>query len=454
MSKQLSESFIYELFKICLRKKNILEVVRDHMKFHYLPDEHHKEVWKYISDYHEQTSACPSLGLLSEAFKEKLECSQIVTEIRKAELPLEDSIVDAFQVYIRSKKFIEVFADLKDLFNQGQKEEVFQKMHEVSEEILAIKIRSVKDYTPVLSTLMERYDIRKSEVDDKEDKGRKATTGLPQIDYQCYGGVQKGTAFLVMGGSGTGKSKFLKHVGLKNALVGMKVLHIQAEGTRDEAMNAYDAGFIGMSSKDLKFDTIPTKKMEQIKGAVSELRNRGAEIYVKAFEQFDTATMRNVRDYLEKLTDEVGQIDVLIVDYLELLDPGDGKSYGSGDSGERRRRESLANKFVNVCMEFNVAGFTATQSNTPPPDMTEDSNFCLTRHNISEFKGLVKPFAYFMTLNQTKSEYESNSLRVYLDKLRHHKIKTRVIPVCIAFGKERFYDHHRTLKIFGSDINS
>lgn len=76
----------------------------------------------------------------------------------------------------------------------------------------------------------------------------------------------------------------------------------------------------------------------------------------------------------------------------------------------------------------------------------------MTRYDISEFKGAVKPFSYFGTLNQTKDEYEAGIMRIFNDKIRKKKAK-QVIRICQAYEFDRFYDRNRTIKEFYPEGN-
>ena len=121
-----------------------------------------------------------------------------------------------------------------------------------------------------------------------------------------------------------------------------------------------------------------------------------------------------------------GKLDFMCLDYLELFDPGDGKRYGTSNDAERKRREAVSNKLKNIAVEFDIAIFTATQAATVATELLNDPEFVQTRYHISEFKGVIKPFSYFVTLNKTKDEEDNDFMRIYIDKMRKYPIKERV----------------------------
>jgi hypothetical protein len=132
--------------------------------------------------------------------------------------------------------------------------------------------------------------------------------------------------------------------------------------------------------------------------------------------------------------------DLLLIDYLELLDPGK-KKYKVGE--ERQRREALANGFKNICVTYKMAGISCTQASTVSPEQLNDPKFTQTRYHISEFKGMIKPFSYFFTLNQTNDEYQAQLMRIYADKVRKYK-KDWTATIIQDYGHDRFYNSKRT----------
>ena len=142
---------------------------------------------------------------------------------------------------------------------------------------------------------------------------------------------------------------------------------------------------------------------------------------------------------MEKL---YGKIDVIIIDYLELLEVGDGHVYTPGE--ERFRQAKLAKGMKMLAMEFNAVVHTATQANNIPDENKQDPEFVITRSNLSEDKGKIRPFDIFITINQTRDEAKEEVMRLHTDKLRDYK-NGNPIRICNNFAYARFYDRKRTL---------
>lgn len=445
---KLSKNFVIEMLALGMKQRRFLETALQHVKFSFLPSEEHKEVWKAISTFYENSNSLLTYGLLSEQLSTNKEAQELIAQMKKAQLPKMESALEQLEEFIRTNMFMSAYDKLADTFNKGDKDVAFNLFKSKGVELAEFSLRDTH-VDAVYSQFHQRHQERVYERDMGDLKSsRKIPLGIDAFDRITRGGVDKGDTVLILGQSGAGKSKMLKSCGVAASRRGHKVVHIQAEGTHRECMDAYDASISGQKLWNVEHGHIKPDILQQMKRAERNITGLGGEIYVETFEQFDSATMVDVRKIVEDLVKKHGQIDVLILDYLELLDPGDKKRYSTGNEGERRRREVLANKFKNICVEFNIVGITATQASTVSPQALDDPEFVQTRFNISEFKGIVKPFSYFITLNQTKDEKRKRVIRLYFDKVRKYA-GGQIVPIATNFDRERFYDRQRTINEFG-----
>ena len=79
-----------------------------------------------------------------------------------------------------------------------------------------------------------------------------------------------------------------------------------------------------------------------------------------------------------------------MIDYLELLEVGDGHNYTPHE--ERFRQAKLSKGMKMLAMEFNAVVHTATQSSNIPEEMKNDPNLftITTRAQVNEDKGKTK----------------------------------------------------------------
>jgi replicative DNA helicase len=232
----------------------------------------------------------------------------------------------------------------------------------------------------------------------------------------------------------------LVFVGISAARQGFRVAHFQLEGTREQCLNRYDAAWTGTLYQDVKLGNITAKKMEVTKRIIKKLRK--SDIIVSSEETFNAKTLTDVRREVKEMEKTYGKIDVIIIDYLELLEVGDGHNYAPHE--ERFRQAKLAKGMKMLAMEFNAVVHTATQSSNIPEEQKQDPEFVITRAQLSEDKGKIRPFDVFITINQTRDEAKEEIMRLHTDKLRDYK-NGEPIYICNNFAYSRFYDRKRTM---------
>ena len=77
------------------------------------------------------------------------------------------------------------------------------------------------------------------------------------------------------------------------------------------------------------------KTRDRLKKAIRYIKKRQGNILVKSFEQFDTASYVDVRKSIYDYIKIYGYApDLIVIDYTELLDTGDGKRYSTNFEGE------------------------------------------------------------------------------------------------------------------------
>lgn len=446
----LAPNFVTELLAISLNKRTIFDMVRQYMKFSYFQVESEKKLWQWVTARYDRTGRIPTLGQIQQQFAEDEAVLEKVEEISDIEVDDENVgneavILDTFERFIKKMKFLEANDKITDFYNQGKKDQAWSMFVKYAEEFSQFSIQDAK-FETVFGDFAQRQAQRKSE---DYNKRFKIPTGIDEIDYRLggeTGGPETGECVLWLGDSGAGKSQVLVHCGVTAARQGHRVAHFQLEGTKEQCLNRYDAAWTGTLYSDVKLGNIPAKKMEVSKRIVKKLKR--SDIYVSSEETFNAKTLVDVRRELKEMEKMYGKIDVIIIDYLELLEVGDGHNYSPGE--ERFRQAKLAKGMKMLAMEFNAVVHTATQSSNIPEECKNDPEFVITRAQLSEDKGKIRPFDIFITINQTRDEMKEEIMRLHTDKLRDYKNGD---PIRIAnnFSCARFYDRKRTFCMIDND---
>lgn len=449
---ELSQNFLYELFFLFFRKKSVLDICVKHLQYHYLPSESYKKIWKYIRDFYLSNNKLPSIGIVSQAYltdKDSKDINEILSRIREAKLIDENDAYNQLEEYIKDVMSLEFYDEFQDLYLDGKKDEARQYMLKMSEKISDFSIKTGTDY---YSKIFANFGNRNRERILNKSKGynlkNKVPFSIDEIDDITNGGMDVGETSCMLARSGAGKTKFLRWQGIGAVRRGMKVLHIQAEGSKQACLDGYDATWTAVLMNDLKEGSIPFYRYNKLKTIVEGILTKGVDIYVHAFEQFNSGTMSDVRILASDFVKQYGDIDLILIDYLERLEPGDGIRYSkSSYEGEKMRRSSIADKMVNLALEFNTRISTATQISDIDPKLLNDPEWVMTRHNISMAKNLAEPFSYFFTFNQTSDEKKKGIARIYCDKIRYYE-GNQVIKIYQNYNFDKFYDRNMTLREF------
>lgn len=443
---QLSEDFLIEFYKACITTKNILELGLLHIQSQFLPTDAYKKVWKSIVHIHELNNTTPTIGVLSERLKNDEDALDLLLQVKDCRISdKKEVILNQFETFIKEMRFKELYKKVGTLYNEDKKDEAIKLLAQESEEIFHFNFK--KDtYTRLFEQFEERQIVRKQKGDNAV--AVKIPTGIHPFDHYTRGGLSIGTSALFMARSGVGKSTLLRWLGLHAARLGYKVVHFQCEGTEQEVLDAYDAAWTSVDLEEMEFGNIPISKQSTIKKVRADILNKKGEIFVIASEQFDSMSIDDCRDHIIELEKGYGKVDLVLFDYLEIFGLR-GKYYNS-EKGERKRREDIANKITNIATELKVVSVTATQANDIPPAKWNNPDYVMTRSDISEFKGALKPFSYFATLNQTADEYDAGVMRLHNDKFRKYK-SGQTFRIFQSLKNSRFYDSSRTLQSFWNE---
>lgn len=447
--QHINEDFLTELFKGCLVSKSILEIVIKHLQYHYIISEAHKKLFQKISQVYELQNTLPTIGSLSQDFSRDENVLKLLQRIRNITLSdNKDILLQTFEKFLVNVKFIDLYQKIGRLNNEGSQDKAIKLLEE---EAPVISNFSIKDtyYTTVFKSFEERNLLRQQQI--KHQEVNKIPFGIHCLDANLRGGMDRGTSTLIMATSGGGKSTFLRWVAVNAARMGMKVVLFQGEGTEAEALTMLDSAWTSIDTEQMEWGEVPVDKRKVIEKANKDIIAGKGEIYVKASESFDDLTLNDCNDLLTDMEKVHGKFDLVIFDYLEMFSVR-GKYFNS-ESGERKRREDIANKITNIATARNVTTLTAIQAHDVKPELYNNPDFVLTRSNIAEYKGAIKPFSNFITLNMSDDERSNNVMRLFVDKCRKYKSR-QVYKVCTSFSNARLYNSSKTLQLFWNETNN
>lgn len=440
---KLNSNFLDELFKTCLKSNDVLQTTITYLKYEYLPAQEYKKILKIIYNTYELDKEKLTIGVLSQKLDNDEDALEVLTRIKKSDANTNQTLFTQLEDYIRRAWFIDLYNRMGEFYNEGKRDKAINLLEEEGSKINEFTIKE-KEFEPIFGGFEKRYKERKRDADTGKNLLGKVSFGIDSLDERTNGGCDIGDIFECVMPSGMGKTKYLRYLGVHNARLGKRVLHIQAEGTKKEVQDGYDATIAGVSMTNMEFAQLDETRLKKVKKSIN---NVNGEIYIYAFEQFGQANMLELEQIVNDAIKSYGNFDLVILDYIDKFEPSNNKKYAATQEGEKMRRQAIADDFKNICVKHEMAGGTATQTSDIPSAKKNDPNFVITRSYIKGDKNQVEPFSYVFTGNQTNDEYNNGIMRIFEEKLRKYKAGA-IHHIVTAYNNERFYSPQKTRQMF------
>lgn len=448
MDEALNENFLIELFKLCLKKEDILNVCIKHLKYQYLPSAEYKEVWKQIYNEYTFTKTIPTLGILFQNLKDKEKSLKVLEKIRDAEYPNEDSTIKILEEFIKNSICIDFYDSFQEIYSQGNREKARQFLYETSNKLHDFSLKSEYCFSTIFQGFQERqYQKKIDNAIKNEDFGFiQPVIGIDEIDALYP--IKFGTVICSLAQSGVGKTTQLVFTSVENARRGLSVLYVTSEGTKKELEDRFDSCWSSIDRLTIEKGDLTDEDIEKLNKIAEQVVSMGGEVELHVINQFGTATILDVYNLVEEFEKKHGKVpDVLVLDYLELFTVHD-KHFSVGE--EKARRQAVARAISNLVTSKGIfCCFTATQASNVPAELANSEEFVLTREYISGDKNLLDSFSLFYSLNQTLTELDSNIMRIFIDKSRHSsKTVKKIFRIYTGYEYGSFYNRKKTLNEF------
>jgi len=252
-----------------------------------------------------------------------------------------DWLLEEFETFTRHKGLERAILESADDLEKGEYGTVEDRVKK------AVQIGLQKD----LGT--DYFESPRNRLMKIKDKNGQISTGWKAVDDKLFGGMNRGELNIFAGGSGAGKSLFLANLGVNWAMQGLNVIYLTFELSEELVSMRIDSMMTGVATKDV------FKQLDEVEMKVKILQKKAGSLQVKYMPSGKTAN--DIRAYLKEYEIKIGQkVDVLLVDYLDLLMPI-SKKISPADL-------FIKDKFVseelrNLAMEKNCIFVTASQLN-------------------------------------------------------------------------------------------
>jgi archaellum biogenesis ATPase FlaH len=302
---------------------------------HTLFDRKLQDAAEFIHKYAEEYTVLPDFDMVNATCKTDLKTPG---ELKDGHL---DWLMDEFESFTRHKSIERAIlksADLLEKHNYGEVELLIKE---------AVQIGLARD----MGT--DYFADPKARLMGLKDKNGQVSTGWTTMDKKLFGGFNRGELNIFAGGSGAGKSLFLANLGVNFALTGLNVVYLTLELSEALVSMRIDSMVTGVSTRDV------FKNIDDVEMKVKLIGKKSGMLQVKYMPSGKTAN--DVRAYLKEYEIKVGKkVDVLLVDYLDLLMP-----IGKKISAENLfiKDKYVSEELRNLAMEKQCVFVTAAQLN-------------------------------------------------------------------------------------------
>lgn len=252
-----------------------------------------------------------------------------------------DWLLTDFETFTRHKgleRAINESADMLEKGEYGSVEDIIKK---------AIQVGLTKD----MGT--DYFADPRARLMKIKDKNGQMSTGWKTLDEKLFGGFSRGELNIFAGASGAGKSLILANLGVNWALAGKNVVYLTLELSEELVSMRLDSMMTGIPTKDV------FKNLDDVDLKVKMIGKKSGTFQVKYMPSGKTAN--DLRAYLKEYTIKTGlKVDVLLVDYLDLLMPMSKKI---SPENLYIKDKYVSEELRNLAVEQNFVFVTAAQLN-------------------------------------------------------------------------------------------
>jgi len=224
------------------------------------------------------------------------------------------------------------------------------------------------------------------------------TTGWPLIDDICQGGLGQKELGVVIAPTGAGKSMALVHLGTQALKEGKTVVHYTLELQDTVVGSRYDSCLTRIELGDLM--TFKEKIYE-------EVQNIEGRLIIKEYPT-KSASTHTLKTHLERLRMKDIPIDMIIVDYADLLRPV------TAQREKRNELESIYEELRGLAQEYKCPIWTASQTNRSGLNAE-----VITMESISEAFNKCFVSDFIFSISRTTDDKLGNTGRVFIAKNRN-----------------------------------
>ena len=302
---------------------------------HTLFDRKLQDAAEFINKYVTEHNTLPTEEMVNATCKTEL---KIPAGLREEHY---DWLLSEFETFTRHKGLERAILESANLLEEGNYGPVEDKIKN------AVQVGLQKDLG------IDYFRDPKGRLMGLKDNNGQVSTGWASLDRKLFGGFNRGELNIFAGGSGAGKSLFLANLGVNWALAGMNVVYLTFELSEALVAMRVDSMTTDIPTKEI-FKDLDTVEMK-----VKLVGKKSGAFQIKYMPSGKNTN--DIRSFVKEYEIKTGKrIDVLLIDYLDLMMPMSRKV---SPSDLFVKDKFVSEELRNLAMETQTVFVTASQLN-------------------------------------------------------------------------------------------
>ena len=389
------KTFQDKLTYLILTERAFADQIGEVLDYNFLEFKYLQSIVRNIYKYRDKYEVYPSLKIMATLIKTDIDDDLVkdqakeylVNVLRDASIIQDcDYVKETSLDFCKKQKLKEAMMQSVKLLNNSSFDEISTVIN------TALKLGSDTNFGyDYKLDFEERYKIKHR---------NPITTGWKEIDAICKGGLGNGELGVVIAPTGAGKSMALVHLGAQAVKLGKTVIHYSLEMSDTVIGTRYDSCITGVKLGD----TFRLK--EQI---YEKIKDIDGNVIIKEYPT-KSATTATIKNHLEKIKSRGIPIDMIIVDYADLLKPVTSKR----NSEKRHDLESIYEELRGISQTFECPIWTASQTNRSGLNAE-----VITMESISEAYNKCFVADFIFSVSRTVEDKAANKGRIFVAKNRN-----------------------------------
>jgi len=388
------KDFQEKLCQLILKDRMFCDQVEEVMDIQFLELKYLRVFIQKVFDYREKYKVHPTIRIMLTLMRSELDDENDA---------IQKQVRDYFSRIYKSDMEVEGEEYIKDTALDFCKKQVLKEAM-----LKSVSLLKNSSFDEISSTINEAlklgcnnnfgYDYLKDFEERFQIKARNpVSTGWNHIDQLTKGGLGKGELGVVIAPTGAGKSMVLAHLGSQAIKNGKNVVHYTLELSDTVVASRYDSCITGVPLGDL------FSFKEQIYETVESLEGG---LIVKEYPT-KSASTKTIETHLEKLRQRDFKVDMVLVDYGDLLKPNVIRKE------KRIELESIYEELRAIAQKNDCPVWTASQTNRSGLNAE-----VITMESISEAFNKCFVADFIFSVSRTIDDKNANTGRMFVAKNR------------------------------------